>query len=77
MKREIQKHENEMVEKITGGDYYVMPSEGTIAGATRDNVYSNTHTGYYYQDVHDLLELQRPLMIELRKGKRLNFPDIE
>lgn len=77
MKREIQKHENGMVEKITGDDYYVMPSGWTIAGASRENVYFNTHTGYHYPDVPDLLEFQRPLIVELRNGKVQTFPVLE
>ena len=62
------------VEKITGEDYCVMPTGWTVAGASRDNVYFNTHTGYYYSDVPDLLGFERPLTVELRNGKRLNFP---
>lgn len=65
------------IEKITGKDYYIIPSGWTIAGASRDNVYFNTYTGYYYPDVSDLLEFQRPLIVELRNGKRLNFPVLE
>lgn len=62
------------IEKITGQDYYLVPTEWTIAGASRDNVYFNTHTDYHYPDVPDLLAFQRPLTVELSNGKRLNFP---
>lgn len=65
------------VEKIAGEDYYVIPSGWTIAGASSDNVYFNARDGYYYPDVPDLLEFERPLTVELRNGKRLNFPVLE
>lgn len=65
------------IEKITGEDYYIMSSGWTIAGASSDNVYFNVHTGYYYSDVPDLLTFQRPLTVELRNGKRLDFPVLE
>lgn len=58
------------IEKIIGQDYYLVPTEWTVAGASRDNVYFNT----YYSDVPDLLALQRPLTVELCNGERLNFP---
>ena len=65
------------IEKIKGKDYSITPTGWTEAGASRDNVYINTHTGYYYSDVPDLLTFQRPLTVELRNGKRLDFPVLE
>ena len=60
------------VEKITGEDYYLLPTGWTIAGVSRDNVYFNTHTGYHYP-----VAFQRPITVELRNGNRLNFPVLE
>lgn len=65
------------VEKITGENFSILPSGWTTAGASRDNVYFNKHTGYYYPDVPDLLTFERPVNVELSNGKRLNFPILE
>lgn len=65
------------VEKITGEDYYLLPTGWTIAGQVVIMSIFNTHTGYHYPDVPDLLSFQRPITVELRNGKRLNFTVLE
>lgn len=65
------------VEKIIGEDYYLYPAGWTIAGANHDSVFFNTHSGYYFQEVPDLLSYERSLSVILTNGKELNFPVVE
>lgn len=65
------------VEKIIGEDYCLYPTGWTISGANHDNVFFNTHSGYYFQEVPDLLACERPLSVIFTNGKELNFPVVE
>lgn len=65
------------VEKIIGEDYCLYPTGWIIAGANHNSVFFNTHSGYYFQEVPDLLVCERPISVILTNGKELNFPVAE